>query len=62
MQGTVLADKATPIHLLWMLCFLKLYNSENAMASQCCCDEKTLRKWAWYMIEAVASLDVVSEE
>jgi hypothetical protein len=30
-----------PIHLLWTLCFLKLYASEATLSSHCGCDEKT---------------------
>jgi hypothetical protein len=30
-----------PIHLLWTLCFLKLYASESTLSSHCDCDEKT---------------------
>jgi hypothetical protein len=57
----VLPSKATPKHLLWALYFLKVYDSENNMAGRCGCDEKTLRKWIWKMIDALCRMDIVSD-
>lgn len=50
----------TPKHLLYMLLFLKTYTPEHVRASQCRCDEKTLRKWVKVFVEAVARLPIVS--
>jgi hypothetical protein len=55
-----LPKSATPIHLLWTLCFMKLYTAESVLASLCGCDEKTLRKWVWTMVEQLAKLELVS--
>lgn len=49
-----------PIHLLWTLSFLKLYNTEAILSSLCGCDEKTLRKWVWVGIDSLSGLDLVS--
>lgn len=46
-----------PIHLLWALMFLQVYDTEERNAARCKCDEKTFRKWAWWYAEAVADLD-----
>lgn len=57
-----LPDHAQPKHILWALLFLKVYASEHILASMCACDEKTLRKWVWAMVEKMADLEVVSQE
>lgn len=51
-----------PKHLLWALHFMKCYPTENQMASTVNEDEKTLRKWVWIFIDALAGLksEVVS--
>ena len=36
--------RAKPMHLLWALLFLKLYDGEEILASKVGCDEKTFRK------------------
>lgn len=47
-----------PVHLLWGLMLLKLYNSENALCSLAGgIDNKTLRKWAWAWIEQISMLE-----
>ena len=46
--------------MLWTLLFLKVYASENVLCKICACDEKTLRKWVWMMLDEMARLDVVS--
>ena len=48
---------ALPVHLLWVLLFLKLYASEQVNAALTKSDEKTFRKWSWLFIEALASID-----
>jgi hypothetical protein len=51
-----------PKHLLWALMWLKTYQTENCMSGPAKADEKTLRKWCWFFINAIADLeaDVVS--
>jgi len=49
-----------PIHLLWTLCFLKLYSPEVAMATLLGCHEDTMRKWVWVGIHLIKELDLVS--
>ncbi len=46
-----------PVHLLWALLFLKLYDSTPKLAALAGCDEKTFRKWSWFYVGAIASLD-----
>ena len=48
-----------PAHLLDALFFLKVYASEGVGSCFAKCDEKTLRKWNWTVIEAIANLDCV---
>ena len=45
---------ATKLRFLWALSLLKSYDSEENMASQCQCDEKTWRKWVWFFISELA--------
>ena len=55
-----------PVHLLWALMFLKLYCSESVLCTLAsegdAVDEKTLRKWVWLFLPAIADIasDVVS--
>ena len=44
-------------HLLWALMFMKIYSSENILASLAGCDEKTFRKWVWIFIHEIANLE-----
>ena len=46
-----------PIHLLWALLFVQCYEVEERNAARCKCDEKTFRKWSWYYLNALATLD-----
>ena len=46
-----------PKHLLWCLFFLKSYTSENAVAASVGADEKTFRKWFWYVIGCLNDLE-----
>lgn len=55
-QGT-LPKLFTPTHLLWTLCFLKVYGTEAIIAALCGCDEKTLRKWVWICLQQLADID-----
>lgn len=54
-----LPSEATPKHLLWSLCFLKQYASEHTRHLIFQTDEKTIRKWTWIFVDALANLDVV---
>lgn len=45
-----------PHHLLWALHFLVTYDSECVIASRFEVDEKTYRKWLWFMLEGITSL------
>lgn len=49
-----------PTHLLDALYFLKVYPTESVHAAFAGKDEKTLRKWNWKVIEAIAELPCVS--
>ena len=45
-----------PWHLLWTLMFMKTYGTEKHLASFVGADEKTWRKWVWYMLEGIHNL------
>ena len=45
-----------PVHILWALLFLKLYDTTPKLAALAGCDEKTFRKWSWFYVGAIASL------
>jgi hypothetical protein len=48
-------------HLLWGLVIIKVYGNEKAMcaivANPKAPSEKTYRKWAWYFVKAISSLE-----
>ena len=46
-----------PVHLLWALHFLKCYSKESINGCKVGCDEKTFRKWAWFCVESIGSLE-----
>lgn len=48
-----------PKHLLWALLFLKTYNTEHVMSTILKTDEKTLRKYVWMVVDALANLNLV---
>lgn len=53
----LLPAKAMPEHLLWALMFMKTYETETFLAHGLVGKtEKTLRKWVWLMISAIAQL------
>ncbi|KDO22032.1 hypothetical protein SPRG_12241 [Saprolegnia parasitica CBS 223.65] len=52
----------SPVHLLWMLLFLKGYRTEAETHALIGADEKTLRKWLWPWIETVAKLEIIDWE
>ncbi|KAG7361876.1 hypothetical protein IV203_036977 [Nitzschia inconspicua] len=45
-----------PKHLLFALKFKKSYDAEMITALALGVDEKTYRKWVWFMIEGIAQL------
>ena len=49
-----------PIHLLWVLMFLKVYATEHVHAALAGVGEKTYRKWQWIFVKLLASLQLVS--
>lgn len=55
-----LPAQAVPKHLLWMLCFLKVYSSEHVHAELFNTNERTFCDWVWRMMKAVHYLEVVS--
>lgn len=55
--STIIDDGGTIQHMLWALFLMKKYNSEAVMARICGADAKTIRKWVWPFIGAIADLD-----
>ena len=51
-----LPNIARPEHLLWALMHMKLYSTENVLASLANCDEKTFRKWSKIFREVLANV------
>ena len=49
----VLPKKSIPKHLLWVLLFLKSYNTEDIAASLAGCDRKTFRNKVWPILKAI---------
>ena len=49
--------KASRIHMLYALTFLRRYNTEDVNVSVFGVDEKTFRNWCWFFIEGLANLD-----
>jgi len=45
-----------PVHLLWALLWLKIYNTDEVCSGMCRCDEKTYRKWRWKFVKGMAAL------
>ena len=45
---------AKPVHLLWMLFFLKSYNTDVICDSVAGVDGKTFRKWVWFYIKLIS--------
>ena len=57
MKYKLLPQKAMPEHLLWALSLLKTYETEEVLSRKFFkTNEKTIRKWAWQMIECLANL------
>jgi hypothetical protein len=45
-----------PKHMLWMLSFLKSYNTYDVYATWYGCTQLTFRKWVWKFLHAIASI------
>lgn len=52
-------EGSQPKHLLWCLCFLKLYTTDHNRAAFLKADEETVRKWTWIFVSLVANLELV---
>ena len=48
--------KAKEHHLLWALTFLKCYTTNAVHASKLTIDEKTFRKWVWFILKGISML------
>jgi hypothetical protein len=48
------------VHLLWTLCFLKLYDSETVLSTIFGVCEKTYRKWVWKFLKRIHTIKLVS--
>lgn len=57
--GSKKLENCDPIHLLWCLLFLKVYSTEDVLATIAGVDRKTYRKWTWPMITALSNLNMV---
>jgi hypothetical protein len=53
---TTAKKTCTPKHLLWALHFLQTYDTEITIASRFGVDEKTYRKWLWFILEGITTL------
>ena len=43
-------------HLLWALMFLKTASTNELLASNFDCTEKTLRKWVWFFVKSISMM------
>ena len=57
----LLPDAFKPERFLWTLHFLRVYNTEEVNCTMFGCSEKTFRKWIWEGIDAIGSLQLVSD-
>ena len=51
--------RGIPTHFLWACMFLKVYGTEDVHCSIAQVDRNTFRKWSWYYIQLLSSLDLV---
>ena len=51
-----LAPRARPVHLLWALLFLNLYDPEEVIAGFLGVDERTYREWSFELVKVIARL------
>ena len=47
----------TPTHLLWTMCFLKVYGREETLCTLFGCDMKTMRKWVWIGLTSISDIE-----
>ena len=47
----------TTTHLLWTMCFLKVYGREETLCTLFGCDEKTMRKWVWIGLTFISDIE-----
>ena len=47
----------SPTHLLWTMCFIKVYGREETLSTLFGCDEKTMRKWVWIGLSIISDID-----
>ncbi len=57
--NSLIPDNCQPSHLLWSLHFLKTYDNEMVRSALFRVDKKTMRKWQWIVISALAKLRLV---
>jgi len=57
----LLPDAFKPERFLWTLHFLHVYNTEEVNCTMFCCSEKIFQKWIWVGIDAIGSLQLVSD-
>lgn len=53
--------EAQPVHLLWVLRFLKQYETWDVLACACGVSIMTVRKWFWCLIRTIAKIKLVSQ-
>ena len=51
-----------PTHLLWTMNLLKTDDTENQLGGRWHVDEKTLRKWVYFVLDELSNLGFVSEK
>jgi len=51
-----IGENARPVHLLWGLLFLKIYNTDTVMTGMTGADEDTFRKWSWKFVVGISKL------
>ena len=55
----LLPFRSIPLHLLWSLFFMKVYNSNKVMAGLVSASVPTFTKWVWEFIFAIAKMKIV---
>jgi hypothetical protein len=53
LHGNIREIFVQPKHILWALCFLKVYASQYVLASLLHVDRKTLMRWTWIVVENI---------
>ena len=56
MKSLGFVPRAHPIHLLWGLLFLTVYDPEEVIAGFLGVDEQTYRQWSFDMVKAIQRL------